>query len=862
MWQDLRYTVRTLAKTPGFLAVGILVLAVGNGLNTAIFSVVNAILYRPPPVRAPGELRYIYTVSRLNRTPIGALSYRYVLELRDQQDLFADVTVVHAIHERVRTGTSIERAQGEQVASNYFALLGVKPLIGRAFVWDEDESVTSERVVVISHDLWRTRFLSDPAVIGKTLELSSDSGFGSYAPWRSHLIVGVMPPGFRGIASPWHSTGYWVPFLRHAADMAEVARQIRGNDPRAPRPIDYGGLPIVRVRLDVTPAQAAARVSDFSERVRREVLPDDRDWSLRLFDSRSVKLPFEGGGNIVPGRLAVALMCVSGVVLLIAAANLAGILLARGVARRSELALRLTLGASRGRLLRQLVSEGLLLSIAGGTLGLVVARWLIDLFVAGTPSQFVRWQISSLALDVSLDWRVMAFTTASSLVTGAVVGLLPARKAVGADLLSGLAGQSASTTAATRASLQKWVVIPQVGLSLVLLLLAGLLARAMIRAEMRQPGYDAAGVVLLDVDTTFEKSGVLRRADRTSEQMRRAQDERLARIERLLTHVASVPGVTDVTVASRTPMMPLPLPWLSGWVAAREGFAANGRHFWVSQMDVTAGHFKTLRIPLLRGRDFDARDGRDAAQVAIVSETLARSMWPGEDPIGQYFGAHTPDSPLQARWMEVVGVVSDVHLPLSDSHWSPGYYVPTEQFGLTLPSMIAARGNRPTNELVRGLEAAVAAADPDALVTNARLMTDGIEELLYPRRAAVTVLGLAGVIGLLLASSGLYGLISYSVAQRVREIGVRMALGADRADILRLIVREGATVSGVGIVLGFFCAYVTIRAVSRWVVALPSVDPITLAAVPLLLSAVVLLACYLPALRAARVDPMDVLRGL
>jgi predicted permease len=429
-------------------------------------------------------------------------------------------------------------------------------------------------------------------------------------------------------------------------------------------------------------------------------------------------------------------------------------------------------------------------------------------------------------------------------------------------MVSGLAGQSAGTTPMAKSTLQKWVVIPQVCLSLVLLLLAGMLARTLIRAEMRSPGYDPSGVVLVDVETRFEHSGVVLGPARSPERGEAAQAERLARLRRLLAHATAMPGVTAATVANRTPLTSVPLPSMSGWVARREGFRPDGPHHWVTQMDVTPGYFDTLRIPLLRGRQFDDRDHRDSPAVAIVSETLARTMWPTEDPLGQHLGGHTPDSAFPPRWLEVVGVVGDVRLPLTDSDWSPGYYLPTEQGNLVLPSMLAARGTRPASELIKGLEAAVAAADPEALATNARLMTDGIDELLYPRRLAVMVLGLAGAIGLLLASSGLYGLISYSVAQRVREIGVRMALGADRADILTLMIREGLVVTGVGIAMGFVLTYGTIRIVSGFVVALPPMDLLTLSVVPTLLGAVVLLACYIPALRAARVDPMVVLRGL
>jgi putative ABC transport system permease protein len=862
MWSDLRHTVRSLAKHPAFLAAGVLVLALGNGLNTAAFSVVNAILFRQPPVREPGQLRYLYRMSPLDRGPVPALSFRHLLDVREDRHLFIDATLTSTVGGRFRTRTAIERAQGERVASNYFETLGVRPLIGRGFVWEIDEGINGERVVVISHDLWRTRFLSDSNVLGKTLELSSDTVFGAYASWYPHTIVGVMPRDFRGMVSPWDATQYWVPFLRHAADAVDQARRTRGPGAPVSRPDDFGGLGIVRLREDASLPSIAAWLSDFNERAWREGTAARRDWSYQFLDARVIRFPFDPRGEIVPGRLAVAVMCIAGVVLLIAAANLSGMLLARGVSRRSELALRFTLGATRGRVIRQLMAESLLVSIAGGALGILMARWLLDLFAAATPSRFVHWQVSIIALDVPIDWRVVVFSAASCVASGILVGLLPARGALRNDLLSALTGQSVSTTPATRAILQRWIVAPQVCLSLVLLLLAGVLIRSVVRDEMRSPGYDANGVVLVDVDTRVEESGLT--FDRNADSATRAARwlDRLARIKRLHQIIEGVPGIESVTIVGRTPMTSVPLPWMSGWVTAREGFRPDGKHLWVSTMDVTPGYFATLRIPLLRGRDFDNRDRRGGPAVAVVSDTLARALWPGVEPIGQHFAAHEPNSGLPPRWVEVIGVAGDVRPPLSSHSWHPTYYVPIEQSGLALPSTIAVRGEHAAGDLIRAVSTAVVDAEPDALALAGRSMRDGIGQLLYPRRVATAVLGLAGLIGLVLASSGLYGLISYSVAQRVREVGVRMALGADRSDIIRLILREGVTVSILGMAFGFAFGFVAIRVVSRLVTALPPPDVATLMIGPLLLGGVILLACYLPALRAARVDPMDVLRGL
>jgi putative ABC transport system permease protein len=862
MWSDVRHTVRSLAKHPAFLAAGVLVLALGNGLNTAVFSVVNAILFRSPPVRDPGQLRYLYRVSPLDRGPVPALSFRHLLDIRKNRDLLVDATLTSTVGGRIRTGMGIERARGERVAGSYFETLGVQPLIGRGFVWEVDEGINAERVVVISHDLWRTRFHSDPNVLGKTLELSSDTVFGAYATWHPHTIIGVMPRDFRGMVSPWDATQYWVPFLRHAADEVDQARQTRGPGAQVSRPDDFGGLGIVRLREDASPPSVAAWLNDFNERAWREVTPARRGWSFQLLDARVVRFPFDPRGEIVPGRLAASVMCIAGVVLLIAAANLGGMLMARGVSRRSELALRLTLGATRGRVIRQLMAESLLLSIAGGALGILMARWLLDLFAAATPSRFVHWQVSVIALDVPIDWRVVAFSAASCVTSGILVGLLPARGVLRQDLLSGLTGQSVSTTPATSTFLQRWIVAPQVCLSLVLLLLAGVLVRSVVRDEMRSPGYDANGIVLVDVDTRVEESGLT--LDRNADSATRAArwSDRLARIKHLHETVERVPGIESATIVGRTPMTSVPLPWMSGWVTAREGFRPDGRHVWVSRMDVAPGYFATLRIPLLRGRDFDNRDRGDGLPVAVVSETLARAVWPGVEPIGQHFAAHEPNSALAPRWVEVIGVAGDVRPPLSSHDWHPTYYVPIEQSGLALPSTIVVRGEHTAGDLIRAVSTAVVDAEPDALALAGRSMGDGIGQLLYPRRVATAVLGLAGLIGLVLASSGLYGLISYSVAQRVREVGVRMALGADRFDILRLILREGATVSIFGMAFGFALGFVAIRVVSRLVTALPPLDLATLMVVPLFLGGAIFLACYLPALRAARVDPMDVLRGL
>jgi putative ABC transport system permease protein len=381
----------------------------------------------------------------------------------------------------------------------------------------------------------------------------------------------------------------------------------------------------------------------------------------------------------------------------------------------------------------------------------------------------------------------------------------------------------------------------------------------MIRYELVNPGYDAEPVALLDFVAPQERlppgaPGQLYRQQRA---------ERLARAQRVLDEAARIPQIAEITVAATNPIMTVPLPSMHTWVVPREGFKPDARHYWTAQHEVTGSYFRTLDIAVLRGRAFDdRRDAADAPQVVIVSEDLARLIWPQSEPLGQHLAMRFPESTSPPQWREVVGVVRNVHVPLTDGRWSPALYVPFQQGSLGWSFTVTARGKGPPSDLFDAMKRAIITANPEALPTNPRMMKDGIAEMLYPRRVAAGVLALSGAIGLLLASMGLYGVVAYSVAQRVREIGVRMALGADRRDIIRLIVGEGLRVSGVGIGLGFALTYAAIRLTSRLVVAIPPVDAITFVTVPMLLGTVILLACYLPALRAARVDPMAVLRRL
>jgi putative ABC transport system permease protein len=858
LWHDLRYTLRTLSQHPGFVVAGASVLALGIGVNTAIFSVVNAILFRPLPVPEPDSLRYLYTLSNLNREPVEAMRYRDFRDLRERGDVFSDVLFHNSVRTQFRVNGEVDVALNETVSPNYFDVLGVQPIVGRGFKFGDDESVTGAPVAVISYDLWQGRYNGDPDILGKTLELTTPTFAGMDNPWRGYIVVGVMPQGFRGIASPWEPTQFWLSFLQRAAINVEEERIRRGASGVVRDPLDFGGLPIGRLKPGISSTQARAAIGVFEAELKGRYPADRRNWSLVLTESKRVRLPFDPRGEIVPTRLASALLSVSGVLMLIAAANLAGMLMARGITRRGEMAVRVALGSGAWRLTRQLLTESLVLSTLGGLLALPIARWLVDLFVAGTPTRFVRWQISAVSLDVPVDARVLLVTALSCLITGVIVGLAPARQALNADILSGLSGSAPISTRATRGVLRAWIVVPQVCLSLTLLLVAGVVVRTLLEAELAHPGYHKHQVALLD----FEVPAGSRRLDLSTREARDAEYEnRLQRSYRVLERAKGTPRLSAVSLTMTMPGR-VPFALMHTWVVPRDGFQPDSRHYWTSYSAVSDGYFAALQIPLLNGRLFDERDRRDRSRVVVVSEDVARTIWPHENPVGEYLARHSPESSWPPEWMEVIGVVGDVTEPLGDRNWNPAVYVPLQQDPGIIPSTMIARGSGTPAELLEAMRQAIADAEPTAITSRGRMLDAAIGEMLYPRRVAAAILALAGAIGLLLASMGLYGVISYAVEQRVREIGVRMALGAERRDIVRLILREGGRVVAIGILLGLVLTYAAIRLTSRLVVAIPSMDALTFLGVPLLLGAVILVACYVPALRAARVDPMVVLRAV
>ena len=816
-WQDLRYSVRTLRRSPAFATVAVLVLALGVGVNTAVFSIVNAVFFRTLPVHAPEQLVYIYSPSG----PVDIALFR-----QGAAPALADVTA-HSFIQRGHVSVFSangrdEQLTGELVTANYFDVLGVKPMLGRAFRPEEEDLATTEQAVVISHDVWTRFFDRDPTVLGKQARIEN----------KFFTIVGVAGPAFVGLSEPWNPSRYWLTQVQYYG----------GSNPDVARAARNSSQLIGRLRPGVTIAQARAVIP-----ISAQTTPSARSRASRdylVLPAADVLVPSAPNEKAWPVRLmAYAMSAVVSMVLLIATANIAGILMARGVTRASEIAVRQALGAGAWRLVRQLLTESVLLSTVGGVAGLFVAWLLIGLYRAYSPSRFL--------VDVTLDLHVLLFTAAVCVGAGVFVGLAPAIQARKVNVIAALGGGAAAgTTRRVRRRLRHGIVIPQVALSIILLIVAGVHARTLLRFELTDFGYRLENLAVLRV-SSWEHDA----------------DGR-AFFRRVLEGVRGVPGITAAGFGTALPSDSLagaaPRLFASkdAYRGGSAGLPAEGRGA------VSSGLFEAMGVPLISGRDFDDnRDTITSPHVAIISESLARRLWPAGNAIGQSIAQTNPFNQKPSAdldWREVIGVVGDTQPVLHGEVVSSSVYSAVSQMRIPsgVPFNVVASGPGNATAILQRAQFAIAEADRFAQISSAQTMAEVVGERLYPRRAAAWVLGVSGLAGLLLAAIGLYGVISYSVAQRLREIGIRATLGAARRDVMALVLRESLAVAVLGALPGFGLSIVALRLTSSLVGPVPTADRVVFTVVPALIAAVILLASYIPARRAARVDPMLVLRGL
>lgn len=805
--QDLRFSIRRLRKSPGFATIAILSLALGIGANTAIFSLVNTVLMRPlPQVEQPQQLRSVYNVAPGFGDNI--FSYLNYKDLRDRNDVFANLLAYRFAPMSLSHQGNNERIWGLVVSGNYFETLGAKTMLGRAFLPEEDKTRKSHPVAVMGFGTWQKRFGADSNIVGKTVLLNGNN----------FTIVGVMPKDFVGTELAYVPE-FFVPFA-----MSEIIEP--GNDYLDCR--DCGNIFVVgRLKPGITPQRAEASLQTVMQQLAKEYPKENEGLSIKL---APVGLFLPSIRASVTG-FSWVLMAVVGLVLLIACVNLANLLLARATERKKEIAVRLALGASRWRLIRQLLTESVLLSLIGGFIGLLFAFWISD-FVAkiSLPAQV------TLTFDLRIDWRVMLFAVGASLFTGVLFGLLPALQATRPDLVPSLK-DDASASGFRRAWLRNGLVVAQMALSVLLLICAGLIVRSLQVAQTMRPGFNPDNAVAMTFDVGLQ-----------------GYDEARGRAfhKQLLERVRVLPNVKAASLAQN---LPLELTFNNSTIYIEGQPSTSTANLPLAVANyVMPEYFTTMGIAL-RGRDFTEQDKDKESRFAIVNESFARRFWPGQEAIGKRFNFSGPSDPL---W-QVVGIAADGKYESLGEDQKIAFYRPMTRDYTTWTTLIA-RTNGDPQAIVSAIRNEFRNLDPTLPVTGVKTLKEHMNVPLFPARVAATVLGSFGVLALILAAIGIYGVMSYAVSQRTREIGIRMALGALKGSVLKMIVGQGLKLVAIGLVIGVSAAFGLTRFLAIVLYGVSATDAITFIGVPILLAIVALLACFIPAQRAAKVDPIKALR--
>jgi predicted permease len=813
--QNFRYALRSLAKQPLFTAIVILTFALGIGANTAVFSVLNAVLLRPLPFQEPQNLVALGEFDTREKTDpgteINSISYLDYVDWRDQNQVFDGVAIyTNQTVSTLTDGNEATHVQGESVSANLFSLLGVQPMLGRTFLPKEDEP--GNHVVILSHELWQRRYGADRGIIGKTVTLDG----------QQFQVIGVMPPRFTfpiSVISPelWVSMS----MLRESKDGSPPMAEQRDNDFLRC---------ITRLKHGVSIQQAQANIDTITA-----------DWHRQYPDSK-----LHTGAKIIPEinalvgstHSALLMLCaMAGCVLLVACVNVAHLLLARSLSRNREISIRAALGAGRWHIIKQLLVESIVLGVLGGLAGLLLATWAVDSLKAFLPS------IPRID-EISPDPRVLTFTGLVSLGVGIFAGLLPAWRVSHPNLATSLneAARGSSEGASGRRT-RACLVMFEIVLALVLLASAGLLVESFLRLQNVPAGFDTTNVITARIalpDTTYGKP-------------QQAADF----YKKLLDRVSTLPGVQSAGAAWWIP--------LSG---SEVGFNFNieerpvaaGQQPIAEVNVVTPDYFQAVHAPIRRGRAFTDRDDRNAPPVAIVTESFAKQYFPGEDPVGKRIIPNGSVDPGKPPVREIVGVVADMHLISLRLPPKPQIYIPHQQFAIQSMSIFVRTQTDPKS-LTAALRRAVAEMDKDVPVYRTRTLADYMSGSIAQPRLNAMLVTLFAVIALLLAAAGIFGVMSYSVTQRTQEIGIRLALGAQRHDVLRLIVFQGMRFVGAGLFLGLMGVFVCSRLLQSFLFDIGATDLRTMFTVTLILTGVAFLACLLPARRATLVDPIRALRA-
>jgi macrolide transport system ATP-binding/permease protein len=805
--QDIRFSIRHMLKSPVFTTVAIVSLALGVGANVAIFSLVNTVLLRPIPVERPDEVVAINLVNERNSNFV-SFSYPNYKDFRDGTEGFAGIYAHRFVPVSLSSNGANERLWGYLVSGNYFDVLGVRAAAGRMLAPSDDLAPGGSPVAVLSYGCWRQRFGADPNIVGKTILLND----------KSFEVVGVAPEGFKGTEIVY-TPELWAPMT--------MAREIEPGstwlDRRGNGVMFAGG----RLAPGVTAAQGEAALNATMRRLAEEY-PDNNTGRAVMITPPGLIIPALRDATV---GFAGVMMATVVLVLLVACTNLAGLLLARATTRRKEIATRLAIGSGRTRIVRQLLTESVMLSVAGGVAGILLAVWLVDLAASFRPPVDFP-----LTIELSIDWRVLTFALAISVATGIVFGLAPALQATRTDLVSAL--KDGASAGYRRSRLRNVLVVAQIALSLVLLVAAGLVVRTLQHVQLVGPGFDTERAVTMSVDLGLQGY----------DQERGQQFYR-----QMLDRVRELPGVRTAGLASYLPLslnMNTTNIHIEGRPEEKGGEMPEAMYF-----NSSPDFFAALGAPMLAGRDFAISDTSDVPEVAVVNETFARQFWPGENAIGKRFSWGSAEGPF----VQIVGIVADgKYFSLAEDP-RPVVFSPLAQSYSSNASLVVRTNGDPTS-LVGAVRRELRELDPNLPLFDVKTLTEHTSISLFPMRVGAAVAGGFGLVALALAALGVFGVMAYAVAQRTREIGVRMALGATPGDVARMIVRQGMGLGLVGLAIGLAGAAVLTPLMASVLVGVEPRDAATFGAISILLAGVVFVACYLPARRATRVDPTKALR--
>jgi putative ABC transport system permease protein len=805
LFQDLRFAIRTMLRSPGFTIVAVMALAIGIGANTAIFSVVNAVLIKPLPYKDPDNLVVVWENNRPRAKKTNVISAANFLNWQEQNSVFEQMAAFHDFRFNLTEMGEPEELAAQRVSVNLFPLLGINPMFGRAFSGEEGQP-GRENVALLSFGLWQRRFGGDQGLIGKSIKLSG----------KDFTVIGIMPPDFQLAVKLGPNTGkkaeIWTPIPFSASDRTHKGRYMAA---------------IARLKPGVTITQAQSEMNTIADRLEKEYPEFNTGWGVNLVPLRDQLV-----GEIRPALI--LLLCAVAFVLLIACANVANLLLSRATGRQREIAIRTALGANRWRIIRQLFTENILLSGLGGFIGLLLSLWGVELLLAVGPKDLLRLS------NIGVDYRVLGFTFAVSILTALIFGLAPALETSSPNLNESLKEGKGTMGGGRSHRFRNIFVVAEISLALLLLIGSGLLIQSFIKLQSINPGFNPDNLLTVSLilpSSKYQKGPQV-----------------IGFYKQLLERIEKLPGVRSASAISFLPFNGLGAA--TGFTIVDRPAPAAGEKPVLDVRVIDPGYFQTMGIPLLKGRNFTEREATEPSRVVIINESLARRYFSDEDPIGKKIAIEMSDNVVPS---EIIGIVGDAKYMALDTDPRPMSYWPHPELLYSFMTLVIRTESNPLS-LAGAVKQEVRAIDPEQPIADINTMEQLLSDSVARARFSTVLLGIFAGMALLLAAIGIYGVMSYTVTQRTHEIGIRMALGAQSRDVLKMVIKQGMLLALIGVGIGLGAAFALTRLMSSLLYGVSATDPITFFFISLLLCSVTLFATYIPARRATKVDPMVALR--